>query len=176
MTEDNEVASGRAAGGRLVRFLFEDLPIRGGIVRLDATWRSLLVERPYPAPVQELLGQALAVAPLLASTLKFEGRVSLQLEGTGAVDMLVVQVTHDLKIRGMARHGGVTVPCSFPELVGQSGRLALTLEPARAGRRYQAWVALQEEGLRRAWRDISDNPNSCRRGFGWRPIVTRRWD
>lgn len=137
----------QSAGGRLTRFVFDRLPIRGGIVRLDDAWRSLLADRPYPVPVRNLLGEALAAAPLLASGLKFEGRMSLQLEGSGPVGMLVVQVTHELEVRGMARHGEVDDEDGFARLVGGAGRLALNLEPARAGRRYQALVDLRGDSL-----------------------------
>lgn len=147
MVKGSHLPDARPSAERLTRFLFDDRPIRGGIVHLDSTWRSLLADRPYPAPVRDLLGQALAAAPLLASSLKFEGRVSLQLDGTGLVDMLIVQVTHNLEVRGMARHGEVGGQQAFRDLVGQSGRLALNLDPVSAGQRYQAWVELQGGSL-----------------------------
>ena len=39
------------------RFLFDDLDIRGAVVRLDGVWEKLMTGRNYPAPVVELLGQ-----------------------------------------------------------------------------------------------------------------------
>ena len=57
----------------LQRFLFETLPIRGEIVWLDATWRTVLERRAYPAAIRQVLGEAIAAAALLSATVKFDG-------------------------------------------------------------------------------------------------------
>lgn len=67
----------------LHRFLFEHYPIRGHIVHLDASWRALLEHRDYPPVIRDTLGEAVAASVLLAATLKFEGQLSLQLQGQG---------------------------------------------------------------------------------------------
>ena len=36
------------------RFLFDELDIRGAVVRLDTVWQKLIQARNYPAPVIEL--------------------------------------------------------------------------------------------------------------------------
>src|SRR5687768_1102503 len=59
----------------LERFVFEDAPIHGRIVHLDATWRAVLERRAYPEPVRELLGEFMAAAALLTAMLKFDGRL-----------------------------------------------------------------------------------------------------
>ena len=67
------------------RFLFDDLDIRGAVVRLDSVWKKLMTGRNYPAPVVELLGQLSATALLLADNLKQPGRLTIQLRGNGPV-------------------------------------------------------------------------------------------
>ena len=69
----------------LRRFLFERYPIRGQLVRVDAAWRALIEHRDYPAPVRDALGEAVAATLLLAGTIKFDGVLSLQLQGGLAV-------------------------------------------------------------------------------------------
>ena len=56
-----------------------------------------------PQPVRELLGQAVAASVLFAATLKFNGTLTLQLQGDGAVGLLVAQCTHDYRLRAVAR-------------------------------------------------------------------------
>jgi molecular chaperone Hsp33 len=55
----------------LHRFMFEQYPIRGHLVHLDAAWRALIENREYPAPIRNLLGEAVAASLLLAATIKF---------------------------------------------------------------------------------------------------------
>ena len=77
------------------RFIFEKQPVRGHWVRLTDSWRTLRLHARYPAPVERLLGEAVAAAVLLAASLKFQGTLTFQLQGNGAVRLLVAQCTHD---------------------------------------------------------------------------------
>lgn len=124
----------------LWRFLFDRQPVRGALLRIGADWRELLAHRNYPAAIQQLLGEAMAAAPLLASNLKFEGQLTLQAEGEGPLKLLLVQINQQLEMRGTARHEA-EVSGEGLGLLGQ-GRLALIAEPARQGARYQALVPL----------------------------------
>jgi len=98
------------------RFIIENRPVRGHWVRLEAAWREVRAHREYPEIVRELLGQAVAASVLLAATLKFRGTLTLQLQGNGAVSLLVAQCTHDFRLRAVAqfdeaRVGEITRPC-----------------------------------------------------------------
>src|SRR5262244_3805933 len=125
----------KTRGGDVVRrFIVENRPVRGHWVRLDAAWRELCAHSDYPQPVRELLGQAVAASVLFAATLKFRGTLTLQLQGDGAVNLLVAQCTHDFRLRAVARFddqrvGAIsTADETFRELVGSSGRVAVTVE------------------------------------------------
>src|SRR5579883_2382444 len=85
------------------RFIVENRPVRGHWVRLEGAWREVRAHREYPEVVRELLGQAVAASVLLAATLKFRGTLTLQLQGNGAVNLLVAQCTHDFRLRAVAR-------------------------------------------------------------------------
>lgn len=131
--------------GKLWRFVFEDRPLRGAIVHLDAGWESHLGQS-YPAPLDQLMGEALAAGPLLASSLKFEGQISLQGEGQGPIRLLLTQVTHDLVVRATIRHdAGGDFAKPFPQWF-QDGRMVLMVEP-KEGNRYQGMVPLQGQHL-----------------------------
>ncbi len=132
--------------GVLTSFLFPELSIRGALVQIESGWAEWRLKRHYPDTVARMLGQAMAAAPLLAASLKFEGKLSLQAEGDGAVPLLLVQATHDLEVRGMARFNGEIGGAASPAMFG-NGRLGMILEPERDGQRYEAMVPLAGETL-----------------------------
>ena len=132
-----------AADGELRRFVLEHHPVRAFWTRLDAPWQELSRLQHYEPPVERLLGEAVTASVLLAATLKFHGTLTLQLQGNGAVRLLVAQCTHDLRIRALARvERPVSQDAPFAELVGDS-RLAVTVESDERGARYQGIVALE---------------------------------
>ena len=115
------------------RFLLDDRPIRGQVVRLQASWAALLEHTDYPAPIQVSLGEAAVASVLLAATLKFEGALTLQLQGSGRVALLVAQCTHDFRVRAMAQFDATSSASGFRELVGDGNVLSLIhiSEPTR---------------------------------------------
>src|ERR1041385_7274596 len=84
-------------------FLIDAAATRGGIVQLRETYREVLARHDYPALMQRLLGELLAASALLAGNLKFNGSLTLQLQSEGALKLLVVECTHDLKLRAVAQ-------------------------------------------------------------------------
>jgi molecular chaperone Hsp33 len=140
----------------LHRFVFEHYPIRGHLVHLDAAWLALIEHRAYPDAIRDLLGEAVAASLLLAATIKFDGVLSLQLQGDGPVHLLLVQCTSGLGVRGLARHRsppgesgspGESATPGVGALIG-SGNLTVTLETDDAAQRYQGIVPI--EGARLA--------------------------
>ena len=125
----------------LSRFVFEHAPVRGEIVHLDASFRAILERRHYPEPVRTLLGEFMAAATLLAATLKFEGRLILQIQGGGPLTLLVVECTSDHTLRAVAHWEGDVGP-SLEQAVGD-GRLVITVEPRKGEERYQGIVNLE---------------------------------
>ncbi len=90
----------------LRRFIFEGYPIRGHLVHLDASWRALIEHQDHPRAIREALGEAVVASLLLAATIKFEGVLSLQLRGSGPLQLLLAQCTSGLGVRGLARCRG----------------------------------------------------------------------
>ncbi len=129
----------------LRRFVFEQDDIRGSIVRLDTVWQQLRQADEYPRQVQHLLGEALAATALLGRNLKFDGRLTLQVQGGEHVRLLVLQCDNQLQVRGLARFGD-DPPESFTELV-DGGALCITVESGKTRERYQSIVPLSEVDL-----------------------------
>ncbi len=129
-------------GDLLHRFLFERLPVRGHLVRLDASWRAAIEHHEYPGAVSGALGEAMAASVLMAGALKFEGRLSLQFEGPGPIRLMLTQCTHRHAIRGVARHDEVPAGPPDAESLFGGGQLAVTIEQEESGDRYQGVVPL----------------------------------
>jgi molecular chaperone Hsp33 len=137
------------------RFIFENRPVRGHWVHLGEAWRELRAHAQYPPPVTEVLGEAVGCSVLLAATLKFRGTLTFQLQGNGAVRLLVAQCTHDFKLRAVARcdagalrtlaETGPNTP--FRQLAGTEGRLTVTIEAEERSLRYQGIVPLSGSSL-----------------------------
>jgi molecular chaperone Hsp33 len=132
------------------RFLFERYPVRGHVVHLDSSWRAVREHSAYPAAVQQLLGEAMVSVTLLAATLKFDGTLTLQLQGPGPVHLLVAQCTDRHAIRGVARYKDLpeaTAPGhSLYSLAGE-GRLSVSIASGNEPAGYQGIVPLAGASL-----------------------------
>ncbi|AYO15959.1 Hsp33 family molecular chaperone HslO [Vibrio owensii] len=134
------------ANNVLNRYLFEDLSVRGELVQLDEAYQRIISSKEYPAALQKLLGELLVSTTLLTATLKFEGSITIQLQGDGPVSLAVINGDHDQKIRGVARwEGDIADDATLHEMMGK-GYLVITIEPKK-GERYQGVVGLEGETL-----------------------------
>jgi molecular chaperone Hsp33 len=129
------------------RFLFENLDIRGRLVCLTGAWKRMLEGRGYPGDIVSLLGHTTALNVLLGANQKGAGRVTLQVQGTGPVKLLVADCTADLRIRGMAHYQGDDLPQESERSLLGDGRLSVTLEDLKSGKFYQSLVPLEGETL-----------------------------
>jgi len=87
---------------QLKKYLFPDHGTRVQAVRLTDAWREGLAHQSCPDCVAPLLGELVAASVLLASNLKFDGSLVLQLQGDGPVALIVVECRADLSIRATA--------------------------------------------------------------------------
>ncbi|MFG6449665.1 Hsp33 family molecular chaperone HslO [Roseateles sp. BYS180W] len=120
----------------LHKFLFEGLPVRGMLVRLEQSWHELLSRRSagkeFPPEVRELLGQMSAASTLMQANIKFKGSLLLQMAGDGPLKLAVAEVQPDLSFRATATLVGAVVPGSdLTALINPhgQGRCAITLDP-----------------------------------------------
>jgi len=145
-----------AATDAVRRFIFEKQPVRGHWAHLSGAWRALREHAHYPQPVEQLLGEAVAASVLLAASLKFRGTLTFQLQGDGAVRLLVAQCTHEFRVRALARFdaeriedlpAGRSRGAVFRRLVGSEGRITVTIETDERGTPYQGIVPLEGASL-----------------------------
>ncbi|AWL10632.1 33 kDa chaperonin [Saliniradius amylolyticus] len=128
----------------LYRYLFDDLNVRGELVRLHDSYQQILSAQDYPEPIQRLLGELMAATSLLTATLKFEGDIAVQIQSEGPVQYAVINGTQNQELRGVARWQG-QVPDNFSEMFVK-GYLAITITP-KEGERYQGVVPLDKPSL-----------------------------
>ena len=145
MLRDRDSAHG--GSDTLHRFLLEGVGIRGELVHLDATWRSVQERRRYPEPLRTVLGECIGATALLAATIKLDGTLTLQARGgKGPVSLLVVEATGARTLRGLARFGDLGEASALPELIGDAW-LAITVDPGADADRYQGIVEVDESSL-----------------------------
>ncbi len=121
---------------QLKKYLFEDHSARVQAVTLDQAWKTGMAHQSYPECVQQLLGELVAAAVLLAGNIKFDGSLVLQLQGDGPVTLIVVECSADLAIRATASlREGVQVPpaSTLQSLLNAHGRgrFIVMLDPGR---------------------------------------------
>ena len=126
---------------------------RGRVVRLGRSIDDLLKKHSYPEPVSQLLGEAVVLAIMLGSSLKFEGKLILQTKTDGPVDMLVTQYKSDGSVRGYARFDEQAISrgqnghaTGADDMLG-NGHLVMTIDQGADMERYQGIVAIEAEGL-----------------------------
>ena len=142
-----------SADDTVLPFEVPALDLRGRVVRLGPVVDEILARHDYPAPVAKLLGEATALAVLLGSALKFEGRFTLQSQTDGPVRMLIVDFRSPNKVRACARFDAARVATAIEAgktsagaLLGR-GHLAMTIDQGADMNRYQGLVALQGGSL-----------------------------
>ncbi len=131
---------------QIVRFTFTDLPVRGQFVRLSSSWLKATEQQNYEEAVRKKVGEAMAVATLLADGIKFDGRVALQVTSDGAIATLLGECAKRHLIRGIARLRD-TASSSQPTL--GKGRLAISLIPEE-GEMHQGVVELVGSSIAQA--------------------------
>lgn len=130
-------------------FQIDRFDLRGRLVRLGPAIDTILTRHAYAEPVAALLGEAVALACVLAAAMKYEGIFTLQTKGDGPVRLLVADVTSDGALRGYAEADAARLEAALagpvenpvPRLLG-AGHLAFTVDQGPHTERYQGIVDL----------------------------------
>ena len=135
----------------LHRFMLELAGVRGVWVRLEHSWQAIQARASYPSGVLHRLGETCTAAALFTGHVKVEGRLSVQLRGTGALRTLFAECTAEGTLRGIARYDEPVPLVLTPDSFGEGSLLAITIETlapgAREPVRYQGIVSLEADSL-----------------------------
>ncbi len=135
-------------------FQIEGEPVRGRIARLGPAIDEILRAHDYPEPVANLLGEACALAALVGSNLKFQGRLIVEARGNGPVRYVVADYDTNGGLRGYCRFeadevaavsGGFARP-GAKTLLGD-GIFMMTVDQGSVMDRYQGMTAIEGETL-----------------------------
>lgn len=160
-------------------FRVEGQDANGRIVKLNHLASDVLSRHDYPEAVGRILGEALVLAAMLGSMLKFDGRFILQLQGKGPISMLVGDYASGGALRGFAQFDADALSAALSEgqtgidLLGEKGHMAFTVDQGADMSRPQAG-----QWLRRHWGispSLSKSRPACvlrRRLFYW-PVASR---
>ncbi len=136
----------------ILPFRIENAPAHGRIVRLSDCVSTVLERHDYPEAVGRLLGEALTIAALIGSQMKFEGRFIIQSKSDGAVPMLVADYNNG-HMRGLAHfdaQADFSALTSAAQLMG-AGHITFTIDQTTAQtedmQRYQGIVPLEGDDL-----------------------------
>lgn len=136
---------------QLQRVLLERANVRCVVAQLDQSCREILQRGHYPDRLARLLSEALVIAALCSSGVKFHGRISLQLRATGALRLLLADCTDAGGLRGLVRFdpAAMLAAPSFAEMT-HGGVLTMTVEPADQSQVWQGIVPLTGASLSEA--------------------------
>ncbi len=152
MTVLERAVSAEVVDDIVLPFAVESLSTRGRLVRLGPAIDQLLKRHDYPEPVSKLVAEATALAALLGSTLKMNGRFQLQTKSDGPISMLLVDFDAPSHLRALARFDRTRLERASraaEDLLGH-GHLAFTIDPGGEMTRYQGVIALDGQGLEAA--------------------------
>lgn len=139
----------------LTRFLLERSGVRGVVVHLDESWREIVRRADYPLPVAARLGETCAAAALFTGHAKIDGRLSVQLRGTGELRTLFAECTAAGTVRAIAHYEEPLPSPLTPRAFGPGSVLAITIESTPPGAtettRYQGLVDLAADSLAEAF-------------------------
>ena len=118
----------------ILRFIFKNTPIRDATEHLKAAYIASRRLQQGPTPVSRLRRAMTAGAMLLASSIKFEGALILQIQGDGPVRLAIAEVRNGLLVRATAKLNetmAVTDTMTTKDLVNANGRgqCAVMLDP-----------------------------------------------
>lgn len=135
--------------GFVLPFQIESSSLRGRLIRLDKALDDILHKHLYPVSVATLLGEAVAIAAALGSSLKYNGIFTLQVKSDGPVRLLVADVTSDGDVRACAKFDSERVNLEGTALLGK-GYLVFTADQQTNNDRYQGVVNLEGESISEA--------------------------
>ncbi len=85
------------------KYIFRNAPLRLVGAEMHDGWKEMIQFQHLPPAIVKLLGEFTAGTLLLASTIKFDGAVMLQIQGSGAIGILVVEIRGGTQIRAMTK-------------------------------------------------------------------------
>ncbi len=130
----------------LHRFIFEDTDIRGNYVKLNHTIEEATQHQALPQNIHIALGELMIASSLLASTLKLDGSLTLQIQTNGPLKLLIAECNENLGIRGTVKWNGPIESIAPIDLI-KEGHFIITLIQKNAKTPYQGIVPMEGNSI-----------------------------
>ncbi len=142
-----------ASDDQIVPFQVSPLDVRGRSIQLEPMLTAILERHQYPDQVSKLLGEVIVLTVLLGTSLKFDGRFTVQTQTDGPVSLLVVDFKTPDAVRAYASFDdeklaeAIENGAKSPEELLGKGILAMTVDQGNYSQRYQGIVELDGKSL-----------------------------
>ncbi len=130
----------------LQRFIFKDTCVRGKIIRLDNTLKTVGQQHGFPSEIADLLAQTLCATGLLSSILKYDGQLTIQFQGNGPLKMLVAKCNNQYQVRGTAKWDEGSLPSQLKHDF-ENGELIISIQNNKTNTRYQSIVKINHQSI-----------------------------
>lgn len=130
----------------LYRFIFENTDIRGNYVKLNHTIEEATQHQALPQNIHIALGELMVASSLLASTLKLDGSLTLQIQTNGPLKLLIAECNDNLGIRGTVKWNGPIESIAPIDLI-KEGHFIITLIQKNAKTPYQGIVPMEGNSI-----------------------------
>ncbi len=130
----------------LQRFIFENTSVRGEVIRLDQTLKNILKQHQLSAEIACLMAETLLATALLSATLKYDGELTVQFQGTGPLKMLVAKCDNQYRMRGTVKYDPEELADAI-QADFESGQLVITIKNHQKNKQYQSIVAVNHQSI-----------------------------
>jgi molecular chaperone Hsp33 len=131
---------------KLHRFIFENTDIRGNYVKLSHTIEEATQHQSLPQNLHAILGELMVASSLLASTLKLDGSLTLQIQTNGPLKLLIAECNGNLGMRGTVKWSGAIESLAPIDLI-KEGHFIITLIQKNAKTPYQGIVPMEGNSI-----------------------------
>lgn len=141
---------------QIKRFLFKNIDIKAQYLSVGSVWKKIIKGRGYNQITQKMLGEICSLGIILANGMKHNGKIILQIQGTGKVSLLFVEVDNKLNIRGFARENGKIIDGNLIDILGDT-QIVITLYNSQTKSNFQSIIPLNKNGLIDTFEDYFTN-------------------
>lgn len=135
-------------------FQLDKADVRGRVARVDGVLDTVLSQHKYPAPIEDLVAEAVLLTAMIGQTLKLRWRLSLQVRGKGAARLVATDYyapTADgapARIRAWASFDSERLSLTDPgfDQIGE-GYLAIIIDQGEGMQPYQGITPIAGQSL-----------------------------
>ena len=131
----------------LQTFTFENYPIRGWVIRLNSTYRSIISQRPYPDIFRQLLAESIVSSLVISEMCVESGILTLSYEGSNGINLISVRCTHKNEIRAILQADKAIKNNKELKKLLSCGSLSVSYHPTQKGDPFSNDIPLMSHSI-----------------------------